>query len=153
MYEKILLAVDGSENADRATKKVIEMQQEFDCKVAIFHSLKHPKSIAINPIIFYPSFYTPLVSEEEIQSMVLKEGEKILEQKKRMFDEASMPVETHLSEDEDPEDYIERMVREEGFDLVVIGTKGIHSKLRQVILGTVATRVIKHVPCDVLIIR
>ena len=70
-----------------------------------------------------------------------------------MFDEAKMPVETHLIEDEDPEDYIERMVREEGFDLVVIGTKGIHSKLRQVILGTVATRVIKHVPCDVLIIR
>lgn len=153
MYEKILLAIDGSENSDRAAEKVIEMQQEFDCKVVIFHSIKHPKSIAINPIVIYPSYYTSYVSEEEIQSMVLEEGEKILEEKKRMFDESKMPVETHLIEDEDPEDYIERMVREEGFDLVVIGTKGIHSKLRQVILGTVATRVIKHVPCDVLIIR
>ena len=83
MYEKILLAIDGSENADRAANKVIEMQQEFNCKVAIFHSIKHPKSLAINPIVIYPSHYINFVSEEEIYSMVLEEGKKILEEKKK----------------------------------------------------------------------
>ena len=44
-------------------------------------------------------------------------------------------------------------MKEEGFDLVVIGTKGIHSKLRQILLGSVAQRVVKNAPCDVLVVR
>lgn len=44
-------------------------------------------------------------------------------------------------------------VKEESIDLVIIGTKGTHSLLEEVLIGSVAEKVVRHIPCDVLVIR
>ncbi len=82
-----------------------------------------------------------------------RNGDILLQERLGLFNNEELPVETRLISEEAPEEYIEKIVKEEGFDLVVIGTRGIHSKLNQLLLGTVAQRVAKHAPCDVLIIR
>ncbi len=44
-------------------------------------------------------------------------------------------------------------MEEENFDLIVLGSKGEHSKLEQIFSGTIAQKVVNDVPCDVLIVR
>jgi len=39
------------------------------------------------------------------------------------------------------------------FDLVVLGSKGHHSQLKEILLGTVSTNVVKSAPCDILIVK
>jgi nucleotide-binding universal stress UspA family protein len=62
-------------------------------------------------------------------------------------------VETRLIEDLSPSEYITKIVNEENFDLVVIGSKGHHSKIKEIFLGTVSSHVLKNASCDVLIVR
>jgi len=44
------------------------------------------------------------------------------------------------------------LLKEGGFDLVVLGSSG-HSKVWAMFLGTTAEKVSRHVPCTVLIVR
>ncbi len=70
-----------------------------------------------------------------------------------MFDNSISSVETRLIEDLSPDEYISKVVEKENFDLVVIGSKGHHSKIKELFLGTVSTQVTKNAPCDVVIVR
>jgi nucleotide-binding universal stress UspA family protein len=56
-----------------------------------------------------------------------------------------------LVKNDNPEDYIQKVAKK--YDLIVIGIKGVHSKLSQVFLGSVAEAVVKNAPCDVMVIR
>jgi len=47
---------------------------------------------------------------------------------------------------------IVREVREHGFDLIVIGARGL-SHIREILLGSVTDGVIHHVSCPVLVIK
>jgi nucleotide-binding universal stress UspA family protein len=89
------------------------------------------------------------LSELEVQQI----GESILEEKKAIFEELQVPAKTLLITDDYPEEYIERVVKKKKFDLVVVGIKGIHSKISQIFLGSVAEDTVKNAPCDVLVIR
>jgi nucleotide-binding universal stress UspA family protein len=153
IYKKILLAIDKSEQSIRAIEKVIDLQKKCKCKVVMFHSIKHPSKILFGSMSHPSSYGSYYVCERELLYEYRKEGESLLNTRKVLFNKEQLSVETRLITEENPEDYIEQTVEKERFDLVVIGTKGIHSKLNQVILGTVAGKVVKHAPCDVLIIR
>ena len=119
----------------------------------LFHSIRHPKNIILYPLVMAAPYGSAYTDDRELQIECEREGKKILRDKKKMFDEAELPVEIRLIKDEDPEDYIERIIKEEEFDLVVIGLKGVHSKLRQMFIGSVAKKVVKHASCDVLVVR
>jgi nucleotide-binding universal stress UspA family protein len=52
----------------------------------------------------------------------------------------------------DPAGAVVRAVREEGCDLVVVGTHG-RTGLKRLVLGSVAEQVVREAPCDVLVAR
>ena len=85
--------------------------------------------------------------------MYQEAGTRLLNKTKSMFGESKSSVETRLIENEPPEDYIRRIVEEENFDLVILGSRGQHSKVKKVLLGTVSSKVSKNAPCDVLIVK
>ena len=150
MYNKILLATDGSDIANRAVEKVIQIQKSWNSKVVVFFSIKH--SIIPEVVVLASPAYGHLntfLDDLEVK----KEGKKMLEDIQLQFNKKGLLVETRLIEEEDPEDYITRIVDEEDFDLVVLGGKGAHSKLRKIIIGSVTDKVVKHAPCDVLVIH
>ena len=156
IYKRILLAVDDSENSDQATREVIELQKEYSSEVVLFHSVNRPRGMFLYPIDPI-GLTTPSVSycllDWGLETKYERAGRKILEKKKKMFDEAQLPVETRLIKNESPEDYIERITEEEKFDLVVLGLKGVHSKLMKKFMRTVAEKVIKLSPCDILVVQ
>lgn len=149
IYKKSLLATDGSFHSNNAVVQVVEFQQKWNSKVVIFHSIRHHKI----PMGLFPNEPIPIELYQNIEEVSKKVGEQLLNKTKEIFNKAGLSVETRLIEDEEPEVYIRRIVEEENFDLVVLGSKGHHSKLKEILLGTVSTNVAKSVPCDLLIVK
>ncbi len=93
------------------------------------------------------------VNEKVLLNEYKEVDSKILRSKQKIFDNKELAIESRLIEDEYPYEYINRIIKEEQFDLVVIGIKGSHSKIREVIIGSIAQKVVKNTPCDVLVIK
>lgn len=149
IYKKILLAIDGSFHSDNAVNKVVEFQKILNCKVIIIHSIKDNRT----PSDHYPHVEV-LYSKYSTLDEVFKEaGKKLLKNTKKKFRTAQDLVETRLIEDFSPEDYITKIVEEEDIELVVLGSRGQHSKIKKVFLGTVSTKVAKKASCDVWIVK
>jgi nucleotide-binding universal stress UspA family protein len=151
MYKKILIGIDGSEDAHKALKKVIDFYKDWKSKIVVFHSIEHH---LVPPV--FPAFGTGYVIPDDSYSIYQRDfrkaSEKTLEEAKKIFDKAGIPIETRLIEDIKPEEYAVDRVKKENFDLVVLGGKGHHSKLGA-LLGTVSTHVVNTADCDVLIVR
>ncbi|TFF88166.1 MAG: universal stress protein [Promethearchaeota archaeon] len=125
MYHRILVGIDESEDSLRAAKRIKEIGKP-NSKVVLFHAMENH-------------------SKEKTKELLSKTEE--------IFRGTLFLVETRIVEDESPEDYIIRVSEEQNFDLVALGCKGEHSKVRRVLMGTVATKVLNEAPCDVLIAR
>jgi nucleotide-binding universal stress UspA family protein len=157
-YNKILLATDGSDSSIKAAKKVVEMEavENYPASIEIFHAEKHN----IGAGNFFSPFQildgTTFVSSptfEEQREEFRKFGEQVLNNTKKVFDEAGIKVKTTLVMDKSPEDYIKESVKEKGFDLIVLGAKGHHWKIRQHLMGSVCTNILNNADCDVLIVK
>lgn len=140
--------------------KTIEHQKLSKSKVIIFHALEHHAehigSISMTPAITYRAPQVYYISEPEIQKIkevYEKNAQVILDRAEEIFREHGIHVETRLVFEHDPVTYIKKMVKEEQVDLVIIGSKGNHSLLEEILLGSVAEKVLRHVPCDILIVR
>jgi len=149
IYKKILFATDGSPNSDNAAKQIVDFQKEWNCKIVIFHTLKHNKY----PSIFHSDNSHSSNDYRNNRELRKELGKEILKQTKKIFDRVHISVEPRLIEDEDLEHYIKTRVQEEEFDLVVLGCNGHHSKSKKSFLGTRSTKILENVACDVLIIR
>jgi nucleotide-binding universal stress UspA family protein len=144
-----LLATDGSEHANNAAKKAVEFQKIWDSEVVVIHSIKDNRI----PSELYPNIDVLYAKYSSLEEVYKDAGTKLLNKTKRMFGDRQSSVETRLIEKEAPGDYIRRIVEEEKFDLVILGSRGQHSKVKKVLLGTVSSKVSKNAPCDVLIIK
>ncbi|MFX1567799.1 MAG: universal stress protein [Promethearchaeota archaeon] len=151
MYNKILVGIDESAESMDAVKKVIDLGKEYNSKVIIFHSIYHHLTEISTGFSLTPSSNT-LLSILTHEDYIYR-GKKLLKKVKNLFKENNIKVETRLISDITPEDYIKKITSEEHFDLVTLGFRGKHSRLRQVLLGTVPDKIINTVACDVLIIR
>lgn len=157
IYKKILIGIDGSDHSYKAVLKAIDLQNLTKSKVIIFHSVEH--HVEPNGMFMAPSFGVPAVysiSDPDIQrikEVYEKNAQAIIDRAKEIFMEAGIIVETRLIYEYDPVSYIKKMVLEEDVDLIIIGSKGTHSLLTEILLGSVADKVLRHIPCDVFIVR
>lgn len=151
MFKKILLGIDTSENSVKAVDKVIEIQKETNSEVVIFHSFLHHLS-EIRPTFVGRGVPDTSLSYE-IHNDIVKEGTKLLDDVKQKFESKGLKVDSRRIFDFGPQYYIEEKVKEEGFDLVVLGCGGKHSKLRRTFAGTVPEYVVNNVDVDILIVK
>ncbi|MFW9818381.1 MAG: universal stress protein [Candidatus Thorarchaeota archaeon] len=149
IYKKILIGTDGSHDANNAADRAAELQKEWKSDIVIFHSINHHKLLKT----IYPETTLPLEVIQNIEDLSRKAGKEILKKTELVFDKSLSLVETRLIEDLSPEDYILKAVNHENFDLVVIGSKGHHSKIKHIFHGTISTHILREAPCDVLIVR
>jgi nucleotide-binding universal stress UspA family protein len=169
IYNKILLAMDDSEDSLRAAKKVIDLVKNGECiedkqkinhaspEIVAFHSIDHnmfPKFMPI-PVAsgFGPRYSIPAVDYRKLEEEYRVHGKKILNKTKELFEKENIDIETRLIEDEKPEEYIENAVEKEDYDLIALGSKGEHSKLEQIFTESVAQKVLNDIQCDILVVR
>jgi nucleotide-binding universal stress UspA family protein len=148
-YNKILLATDGSSHARNAAKKAVELQKIWNSKVIIIHSIKDNRT----PSELYPNVDALYRKYTILEDVYKDAGTELLKRTKEMFGGNKDFVEYRLIEKVTPSKYIIQVVEEENIDLVVLGSRGIHSKIKKTFLGTVSTNVAKNAECDVLIVK
>lgn len=157
MYKKILVGIDDSEDSYRAAKRVSELAKS-NTKVILFHAVDLSLAEKIPPVaVTVPGTGAPVVpptTTTEVKAAKIAKGKQLLENAKEgYFKETLAPVELRVIEDEGPKDYLDHIVDEEDIDLVALGCKGEHSKLKRVLLGTIATHALNKLDSDVLIVR
>ena len=161
--------MDDSEDALRAAKRVIELVKNREVttieetskrktKIVAFHSIMHhtfPQGLLMPiPSPFGSSSYMiPPIDYEKLEREYREHGEQILRKVKELFDKENLPIETRLIEDQTPAEYISKIEDDEKFDLVALGCKGEHSRIEELLLGTVAYDILNKVDSDILIVR
>ena len=141
---KMLVAVDGSQTAAKALNYVLSLAEKCDAEVQIVGVVQTIDSIMpSSPHMFYASL---IYDMEKSMETILSEALKMAKEKR-----PSLKVSTRLLKGR-PADEIVRVAKEEGFDIVVIGSRGL-SGAEEILLGSVSDRVADKATCPVLIVR
>ena len=140
---KILLCTDGSKYSQKALEKASVIVKGCNVnEVAIIHV--HER---YNPLPTIPNESIRWIMQEH-----KKEGEKILSEALKLLKRENIKARTILKEGH-PADTIVRLAREEGFDMIVIGSRGLGG-LKKLFLGSVSNAVIQEaVNCSVLVVK
>ncbi|WP_158737299.1 universal stress protein [Alteribacillus sp. YIM 98480] len=139
MYQKVLLAADGSEHSRRSADHSIALVNgEEKAHIDIVYVVDGDKSKA--DVLHYGN-------TELIQS---KRKEK-LEPIEKKLKENNIPYDIHLKHGE-PGPAIVKFANDGDYDCVVLGSRGLN-QLQTMVLGSVSHKVAKRVHCPVMIIK
>jgi len=142
MYKKILVPVDGSESSLKTLEHAAEMASLLGSKITLLH--------VIAPL---PSTVHGYIQANElaINSVQIFAQEVLDKAKESISQKYNLEIETALG-DGDPAYEICEKAKNEQFDLIVIGNRGL-SQIASFIMGSVSRRVSRHATCPVLIYR
>jgi len=139
-YEKILVAVDGSENANTAFKKAISIVKRNDAELFIAHVIERPNISRTNQ---FTSAFT---------SSLKAEGQNIVDKYKEKAKEEGLEASTILEVGSAKQVLARELPENENIDLIIIGATGTNAVSRYFI-GSVAENVTRHAACDVLVVH
>lgn len=138
---KILVPVDGSQNAERAVKYAIDIIKSG--AGAELHLLNVQPPIRGDVATF--------VGRGAIEGYHKEEAGKALAGAKRLLDEAGIPYKEHIGIG-NPGDVIATFTKNLGITQIVMGTRGLGSAMG-LLLGSVATHTISHVDVPVTLVK
>ena len=139
MFKKILVAVDGSRDADRAVQTGAELAGGHDSELHVCH------------VFHIPHYYATDLGEP-LRAAVRKDAEGILTHSGRVAEEAGVAAALHLLREGHPADAILRLADELDVDLIVVGVRG-RSPDEARPIGSVSTAVAQGAKCSVLLAR
>ncbi|MHB1232687.1 MAG: universal stress protein [Burkholderiales bacterium] len=146
MYERILVAVDGSETADLALQHAISLAQDQQAQLRIVYAVDE---INLN-------LETEFAAQAEIVKAWIEAGRDILGKAQNRVQTAGLKAEAKLLEIDKLGYRIADVVVQEAkdwpADLLVVGTHGRRG-LSHVFLGSVAESIVRICPVPVLLIR
>ncbi len=138
-YNKILIAVDSSDEAIGVLKQAAEIIEMYKAEAEVLH-------VAQSPTMAYGPWgeYVPLLHEDQIQERL---EERLNE---RMVDAglAHIPSKVVFGL---PVDTVVRKANEGNVDLIIVGSHGRHGI--RLLLGSTANGILHHAGCDVLAVR
>ncbi len=137
MFERILVAVDGSSKSSKTVLAAIDLAQKYEATVTVLHVREFEK---------YEGSDVDLGPPQEAQSIVDEVVERFTEAGVRSAGEIRR-VTPGATPDE-----IVRAAAHANSDLIVMGTRGM-SELRSIVLGGVANKVVHQAHCPVLLVR
>jgi nucleotide-binding universal stress UspA family protein len=142
-FEKILTAIDFSENSYYAFDYALTMARQFQAELTIMHVINEPVDLR--------GFYVPHISFEQLEKEIEEGAEKMMEKfcQTRMsdFTNYKTSIVTGI-----PYEEIIRKAEETESSLIVLGTHG-RTGLDHIIFGSTAERVVRSAICPVLTIR
>lgn len=122
MCTRILVATDGSDNAQRATYQALELAQRYGAQLH-----------AVYVIETRTEYDNAIVDPEVVRQNLREEGEKALRNIENQSD-AELSVTTSIREGI-PHEELLTYIEDQGIDLVVMGLKG-RSAFKTILLGS-----------------
>lgn len=139
MFNKILLAADGSEHSLRATEK------------AIFLTQNNPAAtIEILYVVNSETSKSDVLRDMDTDAITLKRNQKLLPIQVKLK-QAKVNYSVKFIHGE-PGPSIVKYANEGKFDIVVIGSRGLNG-VQEFVLGGVSHKVAKRANCPVLIVK
>jgi len=139
VFEKILIATDGSEKNQPAVKKGLALAREFGSTVYVVYVVDDVTITSAEAGALIGDLYTTLN----------KEGEKALENAKQIAD--GQKVETSILSGR-PAKVITEFAVKNKVDLIVVGSLG-KTGLTRLVLGSVAESILRMADCMVLVVK
>jgi nucleotide-binding universal stress UspA family protein len=141
MFQKILLATDGSKHAYRAAEKAVELALQLgNVSVTLFHVT--PEISSKNSLI---------QADFDILSLLKKEARLAIIKTELLFKQENIPCNLAVGLG-DPAEEIVQKAQTEDYDLLIVGSRGLN-KLQEFVIGSVSKQVVHMVKCPVMIIK
>jgi nucleotide-binding universal stress UspA family protein len=138
-FERILVAIDGSEASNHAFAKALELADLTDAQLT---------ALAIEGPL--PAYAATVGEVEEVKREKDLFFGALAERAREQAELAGIGLEVELRAGHAAE-VISEFAAAGGYDLVVVGHRGHF--LRDHLLGSTADRVAEHAPCPVMIVR
>ena len=137
-FDRIILAVDGSEYAKKAARKALFIAKQCHVPVDLI--------CVLDPLRYSYSheLFTSLKTMNRQQAM------KIISEIETIGEDVGVIMKSRLIDGGTPFEEIIKSASER--DLIVLGSKG-KTGVERVFLGSVSEKVTRHAPCSVLIVR
>lgn len=141
MFTNILVPVDGSDNSYRALDAALLFSEKLGSNITVVHVMEQV------PITHIGS--EKLLSE--FLEAYKKENQDILSKCSEIATQKGLTIKTLLLQG-NPASVILDYSKQEKFDLLIMGSRGM-GKFKELILGSVSSKIVHHSPCAVLLIR
>lgn len=140
MYNKILLATDGSDHSERAIEQAIKMVSPYKDQVTIdlIYSVDGEKSK--NDVLKYGDSHTATLKRKEKFFETIQEIES-----------KGIKSDIIILHGEPAEEIVE-YANSHDYDCVLIGSRG-RNKFQTLILGSVSHKIVKYVQCPVIVVK
>ena len=140
MFEKILLAADGSDHALHATQIAAELA-------------RNPNAKELRVVVAY-DMIPPYFGEPNMQIAIdarMEEAKAVLQKTIEAIGKVPCEIHTELIEGSAAEAIIDVATTRKS-NVIVMGSRGL-GKLAGLLLGSTSQKVVSHAPCPVLITR
>lgn len=141
LYQHILLAVDFSNNTDFIINKTRDIASLSNANISIVHILD-------NIPMPDTSYGTVIALNDEADNALLKQEKENLN---TIGDRLNVPENQRWLIWGSPKEEICALAAQENIDLIIVGSHGRHGLA--LLLGSTASDVLHHAPCDVLAVR
>jgi len=141
MFKKILLATDGSENANRAA----------DAAISLAQGLGHSSITIAHIVTSTPSESRMVQAKFDVHSLLEEESRKTLNRTLAQCDTEGIAYTLKVAIG-DPAQEILAHIQKEQIDLVVIGSRGLGT-LKGILIGSVSQKIAHLAPCPVMIVK
>ena len=148
MIDKILVAIDGSQNSYKALDFALDLAEKYNAQVLVLNVFQLPaiSKVPDEPLAYSGSdaaFFQDLkkIHEETLAKAVSKA--KSLKPR--------LVISSELKEGE-PALQIVSVAKEGGFDVIVVGHKG-ESRMKEILLGGTCEKVAHSADCSVIIVK
>jgi nucleotide-binding universal stress UspA family protein len=150
LIKRVLVAVDGSENSDKALKFAIDMTEKYDATITILN-ISEPPIMGTVP-------QEPWNISREAMATFTKDLEHIHENilsravTQSKLANSNLKISSKLREG-NPAVEIVAEAKDGHFDVVVVGHKGVSHVKELLGLGGISEKVAHSAPCTVIIVR
>ena len=142
---KIVLGFDDSAHAQAALRWILALPQSASRHVTVVSAVPAP-------ITAYAEVYAPaLPYPTELIEQMTRHHEELCRKTEAELRKAGFATSSRVLPG-DPREALVQVAREVNADLVVVGSHG-RTGISKLMLGSVATHVVSHAPCDVLVVK
>ena len=140
-YTTILAPVDGSSESELAFRKAIEVSKRNHSKLVIVH------------VIDTRAIQTPSGFEGNFTDEIIRQTKVMMDSYEKVARDAGLSDIESRTEYGSPKVMISKDLPEEYHaDLIMIGATGLNA-VERLFIGSVSEYVIRHAPCDVMVVR
>lgn len=152
--KKILVAVDGSQKAQKAAQKAAELADKLEAEVTLIHVYTESARIPVNQFNEVASYLSAETLEnimEQQEDTIKEKMQKIVDEDAKFFEKRGLKPEKILLHG-DPADVVCEYAEDNNFDLIIVADKG-HGKVERFLLGSISDKIVRHAKISVMVVK